>query len=179
MRLSDLGIELQMIFLKRLVNVPMRVLDRLLPEPQVPRYPATLLFARLFERYRLAYLNDLPSYEPNDRNFERVLRVAYKVVGRLADWDRFYRMWLGVTFVVCAEELERLLKECTPEQLRDWIKTQWKADLSLFENEVLLRHKQDFFEVALCDYMGNVSRIPRTKIMEEKRENDKLVRQKR
>ncbi len=159
LKLSNFSIGLQMIFLKRLINVPFRVLNRILPDAPPPRYPATLLFERMFQRYAQAYRLDLPSFSPNpDGNFAVVLQVVHKVVGRIADLDRYYRMWLGVSFIVAAEEWRRLLEDCTPEQLRDWIKTQWNTDLSLFEAEQLLRHKAVFFEVALCDYMGNVSR---------------------
>jgi hypothetical protein len=143
-----------------LINVPVRLLDRLLPEPGVPYYPQTRMlrnvYRRMVQAYRLDCCQGTFGLKP-DGNFERLLRVSWKLLARLSEDDRYYRAWLGLAFLLAQEELSAW--KPTQEELMAWIRLQWLMDLSFLPESYVESNRPKFLEVALCDYLGNLAQL--------------------
>jgi hypothetical protein len=154
--------ELSLRFLKLLVNVPLRLLDRLLPDLADVEFPQTQMllrtYAKMMKAYRLECVQGTFGPEP-DGNFERVLRVSMKLLGRVAEDDRYYRAWLGLVFLLAQEEVESL--NLSAEQLLELIRKQWLTDLRFVSPSHIEAHRGEFVAWALCDYLGNLARIER------------------
>jgi hypothetical protein len=152
--------ELKLHFLKLLVNVPLRLLDRFIPEPDVPRFPQTTMLQNVYrcmvQAYRLDCLQGTFGSRP-DGNFERLLRVSWKTLARLSEDDRYYRAWLGLAFLLAREELSGW--KPSPAELVAWIRLQWLMDLSFLPERHVETCRALFTEVALCDYLGNLARV--------------------
>ena len=154
--------DLRLQFLKLLVNVPLRVADRLLPEvaEEKVEFPQTRLLlrasARLLKVYRFECGQGVFGSKP-DANFERLLRVSRKVLARVSEADRYYRAWLGFAFILAAEELSEF-DEPVPE-IKRLIRAQWLADLDFLPDKTILSNKPEFLETVLCDYLVNLARM--------------------
>jgi hypothetical protein len=152
--------ELRLRFMKLLVNVPLRLLDRLLPDVTKAEYPQTQMLLRTYTKmmktYRLDCVQGTFGSKP-DGNFERVLRVSMKILGRVAEDDRYYRAWLGLTFLLAHEEVKCL--DLSAEQLLELIHKQWLTDLRFMSESYVENCKDEFLEWALCDYLGNLARM--------------------
>ena len=150
--------DLRLRFLKALVNVPLRVVDRLLPEPQSVEYPQTrmllCMFQRLEKAYKLDCIQGTFGAKP-DGNFERLLRTSRKLLSWISEDDRYYRAWVGLAFILAGEEMSCFNEE-VPEVKR-LIKEQWCTDLSFLPDAVVAENKREFLEVALCDYLKNLA----------------------
>lgn len=152
--------ELRLRLLKALVNVPIRLVDRLLPEPQGADYPQTRMLLRTFKRLEQAYKIDCSQgtfgAKP-DCNFERLLRTSKKLLALISEDDRYYRAWVGLAFILASEETDWFNEEA-PEVKR-LIKAQWNTDLSFLPNAIIVENKREFLEIALCDYLHNLAQI--------------------
>jgi len=151
--------DLQLRFLKALVNVPLRLLDRLLPEPQGAEYPQTKMILHMFKRLEQAYKLDAHQGTfggKPDGNFERFLRTSKKLLSWISEDDRYYRAWVGLAFILAGEEMDWFNEEA-PEVKR-LIKEQWCLDLSFLPDAVVAENKREFLEVALCDYLASLAR---------------------
>jgi hypothetical protein len=151
--------DLQLILLKRLVNVPLRFVDRIVPEPDSGKFPQTQMMQHIYERmfkvYRLDCLQGTFGKQP-DGNFERLLRVSRKVLVRLSEDDPYYRKWVGLTFLLAANEWEN--REKDPGQLKRLIKEQWHMNIDFLSDDLVASCVDDFSEDALCDFLGNLAR---------------------
>ena len=151
--------DLQLILLKRLVNVPLRFVDLLVPEPEDSKFPQTQMMEHVYDRsfkvYRLDCLQGTFGKQP-DGNFERLLRVSRKVLVRLSEDDPYYRKWVGLAFLLAANEWEN--REKDPGQLKRLIKEQWHMNIDCLPDELVASYFDDFSEDALCDFLGNLAR---------------------
>jgi hypothetical protein len=165
--------EFRLWFLKLLVNWPMRVLDRLLKFPYQTEFPQSRMmmnvYGKMMKTYQLDCIQGVFGSKP-DRNFERLLRVSAKVLINISESDRYYRAWLGLAFVLAREEYLAQLARFEPEDLIFEIKRQWLSDLSFLSERQINSDLQDFYEYAICNYLGNLARLQVTiKTMEEKK----------
>ena len=152
--------DLRMILLKRLVNIPLRLVDLLLPsEPRFVHFPQTRMlqqvYDRMFKVYRLDCIQGTFGKQP-DGNFERLLRVSRKILVRLSEDDPYYRKWVGLAMLLCSDEWAG--REKDPQQLKRWIKEMWHMDISCLPDELIAAHVDDFAEDVLCDFLGNLAR---------------------
>jgi hypothetical protein len=106
--------------------------------------------------YRLECVQGAFGPEP-DGNFERALRVSVKLLGRVAEDDRYYRAWLGLAFLLAHEEVENL--NLSAKQLLELIHKQWLADVRFLPASYVEACKAEFVEWALCDYLVNLARM--------------------
>jgi len=91
---TGLHLDLRLKLLKALLNVPMRVLDRFLPERK-PTFPQTVIVDRMFKRMYQAYrlevaqgvFKEIDNFE-GDGNFLRMLRVSQKLLTAIGEDDR-------------------------------------------------------------------------------------------
>jgi hypothetical protein len=153
--------DLRLILLKRLVNIPVRLLYLLLPsEPEVLNFPQTKmlqqLYARMFKVYRLDCLQGTFGKQP-DRNFERLLRVSCKIFVLISEDDPYYRKWVGLGFLLAADEWAG--REKDPKLLKRWIKEMWHMDIDFLPDELIAAYVDDFSEDTMCDFLGNLARM--------------------
>lgn len=146
--------QLKMFFIKQLINLATRVLDKLLGDVQ-PSYPQTRLTQRLFDKLTVAYVMEAYARRFNDNNFKRLLSVAEKMLLFIGEEDRYYRAWLGLLFLA--------VPECTQQEysifsLDDFITQSWR------QSEVRVQippglfqaGKVDFFSIYLSDHLHNL-----------------------
>jgi hypothetical protein len=147
--------ELRMRFLKLLVNVPLRVVDKLLPEPQSAVYPQTKLLLHAYKRMVKVYHRDVKQgyFDIPDGNFERFLRVGWKILSRLSDDDRYYRAWVGFSFLLAHQEIMNL--GWSVKQLKDMNKEQWWFDVDFIPDAYVAANKEEFLEMALTNCLSN------------------------
>ena len=95
--------EFRLWFLKLLVNVPMRFLDRFLKFPAKAEFPQTKMLLNVYETmmktYRMDCIQGVFGAKP-DGNLERLLRVGAKVAVGVSENDRYYRAWFGLAFLL-------------------------------------------------------------------------------
>jgi len=147
--------------LKQTINIPFRFLDKIISFPDSREYPQTEMlrkvYAKMVQAYRLDCVNGTFGSKP-DGNFERFLRVQAKVLMTLSEFDRYYRAWLGLAFLLAKDEVDAV--DSSPEALKREIKRQWRLDVDFladkfFEGQL----KDDFVEMALSDVLGNMARM--------------------
>jgi len=152
--------DLRLILLKRLVNFPLRIVDKLLPEPKAAKYPQTRMLrrmnARMLKVYRLDCFQGTFGKKP-DGNFHRLLRVGFKVLARICEDDPYYRKWVGLVMLLAADEWAG--REKDPQRLKRQIREMWHMDLDALPDEFMAEFVDDFAELALCDYLGNLARM--------------------
>ena len=152
--------DLRIILLKQLVNVPLGVVDKLLPFPENPEFPQTRMllqiYAKMMKAYGLDCMQGTFGARP-DGNFERFLRVAVKILSRISEDDRYYRAWVGLAVLLA--EVEYAAFDRDPQKLKRLIKMQWLLDLDSIPDEHVTEFVDDFVEMALCDYLGNLARM--------------------
>ena len=155
--------NLRLVSLKLLVNVPLRLADRIFPEAPKACFPQTKMLEAVFDRldkvYRLevkqgtfAERNGLP-----DGNFSRFLRVSRKILSRISESDRYYRAWLGLAFLLAYKEVGKL--DLTSEQLLDLCKKQWLFDVSFLPRHYVEANRQEFVEMTFTDYLCNLAEM--------------------
>jgi len=144
--------------LKQLVNVPLRLVDRLLPNVQSMEFPQTNMLLNMYSRMTHAYELECKQGTFGSRpdgNFERFLRVACKVLARVSEEDRYYRAWVGLTFLLAHEEVEHLT--LSPKELKALCGEQWLFNVDFLSDRYVAANKEEFVEMALCDYLGNLA----------------------
>jgi len=155
--------ELRLWFLKLLVNVPLRLLDGVLPKvPEVveAKYPQIRMllrvYAKMLKAYRLDCAQGTFGRKP-DGNFERFLRVSARILARICEDDRYYRAWVGLGFILAREEMSEFNEEVA--EIKRLIKLQWLMDLDFLPDQVIIHNRQEFLDTALCDYLCNLARM--------------------
>jgi hypothetical protein len=113
------------------------------------------MYARLFKVYRLDCVQGTFGNQP-DGNFERLLRVTRQILVRLSEDDPYYRKWVGLAFLLAANEWSA--REKDPQQLKRLIKDQWHMNIDCLPDELIASNVDDFAEDALCDFLGNLAR---------------------
>lgn len=89
----------------------------------------------------------------SDGNFLRLLRVTYNLISKLADDDRYYRKWLGLSYILVEQEMKRL--DISPAEIKHEIKTQWLEDLDFLPDAVIAENKRGFTETVLSSDLCN------------------------
>lgn len=153
--------EFKLWFLKLVVNLPMRLLDRFLCFPKKAKYPQSKMLLQTYEQmmkvYRLDCIQGVFGSKP-DGNFERMLRVSSKILANISEKDRYYRAWLGLAYVLAMEEYFDQLEAAEPKDLVFEIKRQWLSDLSFLPDNMVESDLEGFLEYALSNYLGNLAR---------------------
>jgi hypothetical protein len=152
--------DLRLILLKRLVNIPLRIVDKLLPEPKTAKYPQTKMLngmhARMLKVYCLDCFQGTFGAKP-DGNFHRLLKVGWKVLARICEDDPYYRKWVGLAVLLAAEEFANM--DRSPEVLKRQIKEMWHMNLDNLSEKFAAGFADDLAELVLCDYLCNLARV--------------------
>jgi len=169
--------EFKLWFLKLLVNVPVRLLDRFLKFPEKAEYPQTRMLLRTYglmmKAYRLDRVQGIFGAKP-DGNFERLLRTSAKVLCGVSEGDRYDRAWLGLAFILAKEEYFAQRERMDREDLVFEIRRQWESDLSFLPERAFEFDFEGFLEYALANYLCNLARkqVTYKQKMEVKKENE-------
>lgn len=152
--------NLRLRLLKALVNVPLRLIDWVVPDVDVVTYPQSKMLLRVFKRFERAYRLDVEqgTFDVPDGNFERFLRVSRKVLLRVCEDDRYYRAWVGLGIILAGDEKDWFNEEVS--ELKRLIRAQWCTDIRFLPDCVVAENKRDFLEVALCDYLARLAVLP-------------------
>ncbi len=165
--------EWKLRMLKLLVNLPARIVDRILKFPAKPKYQQTRMVLNMYETLHETYKIEVSQgiFAKNvknrrgpfrsdggdaDGNFERLLTVSAKMLAQLSERDKYYRSWLGLLFILAEKELNNI--GLTDEELLQEISEQWKEDLNFLPPKLVRAFRGDFEEVLLAGYLGNVAR---------------------
>ncbi len=156
--------DIKLQFLKKAIGLPLRLLDKIVSFPRAPHYPQTIMlldaYAKLHKVYGLEVLEGTFT-EKNGRpdgNLDRFLNVSMKLLAQISERDRYYRQWIGL-FLVMAEK-EKQLMTTDPALLKKWIREQWDTNADVVPDSLITEFAKEFQEVALCDYLGNLARMP-------------------
>jgi hypothetical protein len=149
---------------KYLVNIPFRLLDRILKFPE-PKYPQTKMLRSTYEMMLVTYRLEVKKgvFDVPDGNFERFLKVSAKLIAQIAERDRYYRKWVGLSYYLAQEELKRL--DLSPQEIVARIKEQWHDDLSFLPESHFSCCKQDFTEIVLTQNLCNLARITQNNLL--------------
>jgi hypothetical protein len=101
--------NLRLHLLKQMLNFPVLILDRFLPE-RTATFPQTVImesmFKRMFQAYHLevsqGVFKEIGKFE-GDGNFLRMLRVSRKLLLAIGEDDRYYREWVGLLIILASE----------------------------------------------------------------------------
>jgi hypothetical protein len=161
--------ELQLHFVKKLVNFCMKVLDRLLPEKE-PYYPQTKMLEHTFQRFSNVYLLEVwcgrfddvrhqNLRDLKDRNFLHFLSVARKTLLFISESDRYYRAWLGLFYVAAKEEYERALHDLSLTEFQQSHLEQWDINFPAVKQPYFEENKPEFLEMLLTANLSNLLRM--------------------
>ncbi len=165
--------EWKLRMLKLLINVPFRIMNRFLKFPAGPKYQQTRMILSIYDRLTKTYNIEVsqgifaqdvrrrrgPFRSDGgdaDGNFEQLLTVPAKMLAQLSEQDKYYRAWLGLLFILAANELNNIT--LSDEELLQEISLQWKEDLNFLQPNLVNAFRRDFEEVLLANYLGNVAR---------------------
>jgi hypothetical protein len=142
-------------FTKQFTNWIFRLLDKLLKFKE-STYPQTKMLQNSFDRalgvYRLQVKDGI--FDVPDGNFERFLRVGYKLISSIAEEDRFYRAWLGLAYLIAERELSEFM--LSPQEIKYWIKRQWLDDIDFLPDAVVWVDRVDFRNIVLSNSFSNL-----------------------
>ncbi len=150
--------------IKKAVGLPLRVLDKVLSFPLDPHYPQTVMllkaYATLHKVYCLEVLEGTFTERNGkpDGNMARFVSVSMKLLSQISERDRYYRAWIGLFLVMAKVQVE--LMSSDPAELKRWIREQWDTNADVVPDQQIVQFARDFKEVALCDYLGNLARMP-------------------
>ena len=144
--------------LKYLINIPLRLLDKILKYPE-PKTPQTQMLNRvrrnMMATYRLEVYKGV--FDVQDGNFERFLSVSTKFLAQIAERDRYYRAWLGLAFLLSEAEMKKL--NLSPDEIISQIKGQWMDDLSFLPRSHFAIYQRDFTEIVLSSNLMNLAKL--------------------
>lgn len=160
--------ELKEHLIKELINSCMRIIDKLVPEPQV-HYPQTRMaehvFQQLFHIYGVEVFggrfDDVP-YQAleklKDRNFQHFLSATRKILLYIGENDRYYRAWIGLAFSLAAKEYDRALSELSRAKFLKEYEEQWELAFHCIPEEHFQLHKSEFLDMMLAAHLPNLLR---------------------
>jgi hypothetical protein len=154
-----MNLNLRLRLLKLLLNVPVRLLNRVLPERKAT-FPQTQIlekmYTRMFQAYRLERSQGVFSEADGrveDGNFLRLLQISRKLLVGISEDDRYYREWLGLLVVLASEEYQRWLSSVTPQEIKHWCASQWYVSPTCLSDQGLNEVKAEIAPDALCYYL--------------------------
>lgn len=152
---------------KKAVNLAVRVLSRLMPEVKAT-YPQTRMVEHVFSKLNRAFkieayagrFDDVP-YQTlsglKDRNFQRLLQLAEKLLVYFGEEDRYYRAWLGLFMLRVGDEVKAELESLSFEDFLVHTLAQWELDLrGAVPKEYFDSHKEEFQNVVLASFLMNL-----------------------
>jgi hypothetical protein len=161
--------ELKEHLVKKVINLCMRVIDKLVPEIP-PSYPQTRMTKHVFQHLFNAYclevwggrFDDVAHQTLGgleDRNFLHFLSATRKILLYVGENDRYYRAWIGLAFVAVKEEYERALKSLSRDEFTREYSCQWELDFKHIPESHFQLHKSEFLDMMLTAHLSNLLRM--------------------
>lgn len=161
--------ELKEHLLKQLINLCMRIIDKLVPESKA-HYPQTRMAEHVFQQLFNAYclevwggrFDDVPHQTLKglrDKNFLRFLSATRKILLYVGENDRYYRAWIGLAFVAAKEEYERALGPLSRDEFIREYESQWELAFRCIPESHFQLHKSEFLDMMLSAHLCNLLRI--------------------
>jgi hypothetical protein len=159
--------NLRLHLLKQMLNFPVRLLDRFLPE-RTATFPQTKImesmFTRMFQAYHLevsqGVFKEIDKFE-GDGNFLRMLNVSRKLLLAIGEDDRYYREWIGLLILLASQEYADWLAKVTPAEIKFWCRAQWYVSPDCLSDEALSQVKDKIAPDVLAYYLHILSRPPK------------------
>ena len=156
--------NLRLHLLKQMLNFPVRILDRFLPE-RTASFPQTLImesmFKRMFQAYHLevsqGVFKEIGKFE-GDGNFLRMLNVSRKLLLAIGEDDRYYREWIGLLILLASQEYADWLSKVTPAEIKFWCRAQWYVSPDCLSDEALSQVKDKIAPDVLAYYLHILAR---------------------
>jgi hypothetical protein len=161
----DPNSDLKLRFFKYLINIPLKIIDKLVSFPRAPHYAQTVMVMDTYATLKKVYAFEVAGgtfKEKNgkaDGNFERMITVSAKILAQVCERDRYYRSWVGLAFLLAAQEGARFTAKADPEDLKRLIREQWLLDFDFLPNSDVLAFRTQLAELALCAHLGNLARM--------------------
>ncbi len=161
--IANVNSDIKLQFIKAVIGVPLRLLDKVLSFPREPHYPQTLMLLNAHAVLRKVYGLEILEgtfTEKNgkpDGNLDRFLNVSLKVLSQISERDRYYRAWIGLFLIMAERQVQVMTAD--PAELKQWIREQWDTPADVVPDPLMAKFARDFQEVALCDYLGNLARL--------------------
>ena len=161
--------ELKEHLIKKLINLCMYVIDKLVPEPMAT-FPQTRMAKHVFQHLFNAYclevwggrFDDMPHQtlkRLEDHNFLTFLSAARKILLYVGENDRYYRAWIGLAFVTVKEEYERALGSLSRDEFTREYSRQWELDFKYIPESHFQLHKSEFLDMMLTAHLCNLLRM--------------------
>jgi hypothetical protein len=161
--------ELKEHLLKQVINLCMRVIDKIVPEPRA-RYPQTKMVKHVFQQLFNAYclevwggrFDDVPHQTLKglqDKNFLHFLSATRKILLYVGENDRYYRAWIGLAFIAAKEEYGRALMRLTQEEFRSSHLEMWEWTPLPLCDSYFEGNKSEFLEMMLTGHLSNLLRL--------------------
>lgn len=150
---------LKLILMKTAINAVTLVATRLLPQPRAT-YPQTRILDRVFQRLMHVFATERRAQRRGleDHNFQRLLDVASRALAFISEEDRYYRMWLGLLFLLVEEEVARARDTMTREDALRWIEAQFHLKgYTVISERMYQQLKPEIFPVVFTDFLHNLA----------------------
>jgi len=163
---------LKLHLVKRFVNIAVRILNRAVPSMKAT-YPQTKALAEIYSSMYKAFsvetycgrFDDV-SFQKiaslKDKNFLHVLELSEKLLMYLAESDRYYRAWLGLSLLLAETQVKQATSSLDYEATLQSIRGQWDYPLqtSFIPREHFDAHRREFLEI---DYTFGLTDLARFK----------------
>lgn len=156
---------LKLHIVKTFVNLAVRVLLKVIPSksdltasgeayfPQMQMLER--VYKKLYKAYALdcycGYYDDIPRQTVKgvrDRNFLNLLQLSERLFLFVGDIDRYYRMWLVLTFFLIHDELDQAITDLSLEEFQRWNLAQWCLSYPSVSRGYFNRNKREFLELS-------------------------------
>lgn len=143
---------------KKLINLAVRFMLRLSPDPPRARYPSSSalerVFGTLFHVYRVE--NELHQIY-GDKNFGNLLLFTYRALMFLSEKDRYYRMWLAFSMLRIEEEIAKERAAMSLEALRRLQLEQWELGIfDMVTPQHFSNNRKMLFEMVTANTLPNL-----------------------
>lgn len=157
--------ELRMHLFKRLINLAVRFMLKLAPEPPPARYPSSKALQRTFDTLFAVYRIENEQHKIyGDRNFGNLLLFSYRALMFLSEKDRYYRMWLAFIMLRIEEEIALERASMTLEELKRLQVEQWEIPIfDIVTPEHFIRFRKRLFEMVTANTLPNLVRLATAK----------------
>ena len=145
---------------KALVNLATWILNGILPNPPAQTHPQTKMAKSLFIKLRKVWMIEAYCDRFGDKNLLRLLNLMEKIVLFIGENDRYYRQWIGLTFLLANQILEEKRRNLTRKEFLLEVRALTQQDLSSWLNQKRFETFKDYlFPVFLSNHLFNLANL--------------------
>ncbi|MCJ7423555.1 hypothetical protein MUP01_04715 [Candidatus Bathyarchaeota archaeon] len=146
---------------KKLINIAVKFMLRLSPEPPEPRYPSSRALKRTFGTLFHVYRVENERHDIyGDRHFGNLLNFTFRALMFLSEKDRYYRMWLAFIMLRLHDELDDEIAAMTLDDLKRLQLEQWELPIfDIVTQDHFNRNRRMLFEMVTANTLPNLVRL--------------------